>query len=207
MDTKFNQKDIQLLAKSLKSRFFTFNKNETILSDLNDKNKIAFVMSGIVYLCAENNNYDRSIINFFLEGDMLSPKMKPDEDLCVSYFLAKTPVTIVAFSREDLFSLAATGTAWRNKLSSLIELQLEQSFAYTSLIQHQKSIRERVMMFLVTQAKREGNNTIKLPIPYTDLADYLATERSALMREISKMKAEGLISGTNRTITVTLEMN
>lgn len=202
MEAEFNQNDIKFLAKSLKSRVLTFNRNETILTDASDENKIAFVLSGMVYLCSENDLYERSILRYFREGEMFSVKMLPDEDFGVSYFLAKTAVSIVVFSRDDIFNLLATSAGWRNKISELFSEQLESASAISSIILHQRSIRERVLLFLKREVLLQGSNTIKLPMPFSDLAEHLSTERASLMREIGKMKQEGLISGKNKTITL-----
>jgi len=205
MEAEFNQNDIKFLAKSLKSRVLEFNRNETILTDTSDENKIAFVLSGVVYLCSENDLYERSILRFFREGEMLSTHMLPDEALGVSYFIAKTPVSVVIFSRDDVWALAASGSAWRDKLSALMSTQLEKAFAHSSIISHQRSIRERVIMFLKQQSLEQGSATVNIPMPFSDLAEYLATERSALMRELGKMKQDGIITGKNRTITLLKE--
>ena len=44
--------------------------------------------------------------------------------------------------------------------------------------------------------------TFYLPLPLSDLADYLSVDRSAMMREIKKMNEENIIISEKRKITV-----
>lgn len=55
----------------------------------------------------------------------------------------------------------------------------------------QKSIRDKLLLFL--KQNREERNDILLTMNRQELADYLGTERSALSREMARMKKEGLI--------------
>lgn len=57
----------------------------------------------------------------------------------------------------------------------------------------QKSIREKVLRYLSLQAQAQGRRYFELPLGRAELADYLCVDRSALTRELSKMKQEGLI--------------
>ena len=57
------------------------------------------------------------------------------------------------------------------------------------------------MTFLNT-LKPKRKNTFYLPLPLSDLADYLSVDRSAMMREIKKMNEENIIISEKRKITV-----
>lgn len=58
-------------------------------------------------------------------------------------------------------------------------------------VMSQKSIRDKLLLFL--KQNREERNDILLTMNRQELADYLGTERSALSREMARMKKEGLI--------------
>ena len=58
-------------------------------------------------------------------------------------------------------------------------------------VMSQKSIRDNLLLFL--KQNREERNDILLTMNRQELADYLGTERSALSREMARMKKEGLI--------------
>lgn len=55
------------------------------------------------------------------------------------------------------------------------------------------SIREKILTFLSREAERRGKNNIVISMDRVALAEYLNTDRSALSRELSSMKKDGLI--------------
>ena len=51
-----------------------------------------------------------------------------------------------------------------------------------------------------------GSKIIYLPFSFTDLADYLAVNRSAMSREISNLKEEGLIEVNGKKIKLLFDL-
>ena len=56
-----------------------------------------------------------------------------------------------------------------------------------------RTTRDKLLCFLSAQALRTGNNMVELPFNRQELADYLCVDRSALSRELSAMREEGLL--------------
>ena len=56
-----------------------------------------------------------------------------------------------------------------------------------------KSLREKILAYLSQQAQLQNNRYITLPLGRIELAEYLCVDRSALTRELSAMKKEGVI--------------
>ncbi|MBQ8558470.1 MAG: Crp/Fnr family transcriptional regulator [Tyzzerella sp.] len=72
--------------------------------------------------------------------------------------------------------------------------------ATKNLVFHQKivitskrSTREKLMAYLLLQAKKNDSNSFGIPYDRQGLADYLGVERSGLSAEISKLRKEGMI--------------
>lgn len=57
-----------------------------------------------------------------------------------------------------------------------------------------KHIRERVSVYLAGQSARAGSRRFRIPYDRQQMADYLGVERTALSKELSKMRADGLIA-------------
>ena len=66
----------------------------------------------------------------------------------------------------------------------------------------QRTIRDKLLCYFVQTARRQGGRRFRLPFPYSTLADFLCIDRSAMMRELSRMKQEGLIASNRREITL-----
>ena len=65
-----------------------------------------------------------------------------------------------------------------------------------------RSIRDKLMCYFLQQRDRTGSDTFQLPFSLSVLADYIASDRSAMMRELKKMREEGLIENSGRNITL-----
>ena len=56
-----------------------------------------------------------------------------------------------------------------------------------------RTLREKLLSYLTSCAKREKNSSFYIPYSRQQLADYLCTDRSALSHELSRLQKEGLI--------------
>lgn len=68
-------------------------------------------------------------------------------------------------------------------------LQLSKRSLHTS----PKTIRSRLLSYFSQQISEQGSNKIIIPFDRQKLAEYLNLERSALSKELGKMKKDGLI--------------
>ena len=55
------------------------------------------------------------------------------------------------------------------------------------------SLREKILLYLSYEAMYFGSSTFEIPFDRQGLADYLYADRSALSRELGRLKGEGLI--------------
>ena len=63
-----------------------------------------------------------------------------------------------------------------------------------------KNIRDKLLTYFNILSSNKLSKTFLLPFSLTDLADYLSVDRSAMMRELSHLKKEGIIEKKGRKI-------
>ena len=63
-----------------------------------------------------------------------------------------------------------------------------------------RSIKDKLLSYFLLLAKDNPKQVFTLPFTYTDLADYLFVDRSAMMREIKKMKDSRIIKTKGKII-------
>lgn len=56
-----------------------------------------------------------------------------------------------------------------------------------------RTIREKILAYLSIQAQVQNSRYFEIPLGRIELAEYLCVDRSALTRELAKMKTDGLI--------------
>ena len=65
-----------------------------------------------------------------------------------------------------------------------------------------RSIREKLLCYFRQLSERAGSNTFTLPFSLSTLADYIATDRSAMMRELKRLREEGIVRSDGRRFTL-----
>ena len=64
-----------------------------------------------------------------------------------------------------------------------------------------RSIREKLQCYFRICRLEAGSDTFRLPFTLSALADYISTDRSAMMRELKKMREAGAVSIDGRQVT------
>lgn len=65
-----------------------------------------------------------------------------------------------------------------------------------------RSIREKLLCYFRQLADKTGDDCFTLPFSLSTLADYIATDRSAMMRELKHLREEGIVTSEGRTFTL-----
>lgn len=65
-----------------------------------------------------------------------------------------------------------------------------------------RSIREKLLCCFAQEAEKSGGSTFTLPFSYTTLAEYIAVDRSAMMRELKHMRESGEVATVGREVTL-----
>lgn len=65
-----------------------------------------------------------------------------------------------------------------------------------------RSIREKLLCYFRQLSEKEGSRTFTLPFSLSTLADYIATDRSAMMRELKHLREEGIVRSDGRQFTL-----
>lgn len=201
MGYQLNLREMDEIMFRLKGRMAAFHKNENIPLKNWGENIIGCVQEGLVYLCVEDETYERKILRFFRPGECFAAAMALPVSRGISYMTAKYPSKIVLFGRDEFLQMCLTRVEWMQRLKNIVRGQLEENLLEHNYILHHKSLRMKLLCYLKMECVIQGANTLVLPMPFCDLADYLAVDRSAMMKEIAKLKEEGILTGTRRSVT------
>lgn len=195
--------DMEFIIEALNPAIKKYNRGELIFRQNSNENRFCLLLSGIAYLEIENEYDAKQILEYFVKGQILYPKVMihPHNGHC--HVIAKYPCT-AAFI--DLAEIEKYRQTHQDESLDYLSAFIFKSAMYMAQqhchILQQKTIRSKILTYLYCQAERQHTFSIRLPIPYSDLADYLTVDRSALMKEISRLKAEGLIEKKSHQITL-----
>lgn len=87
-------------------------------------------------------------------------------------------------------------------VTNMFQLVAEKATALSERVEilSRRNIREKLMSYFTMQAAHCGENRFLLPFSLSALADYISTDRSAMMRELKKMREEGLVEVNGRQV-------
>ena len=172
----------------------SYQKGEIILHSGSFTDKMGLVLDGSVSI--ENNDIwgNRTILSNISKGQFFAETYAylNDEPLLVDV-TANEDCRILFLSAD---ALHAANDSWRSKIiSNLLMVSLHKNLVLSGRSFHisPKTIRGRVMSYLNSLYIKTGKLDLRIPFDRQQLADYLSVDRTALSKELSKMKEDGLI--------------
>lgn len=87
-------------------------------------------------------------------------------------------------------------------LENMFRLISKKSMALSERIEvlSRRTIRDKLLCYFSLQSLHQNARSFELPFSISALADYICSDRSAMMREMKSMREDGLIETNGRTI-------
>lgn len=188
--------EIRAVLELIKYRTRSFEKDSIIYHTGDTVTEIGLVLSGSVQMEATNLFGDRSILGVVPCGDTFagSYACSPDQPILVDV-VARENSQILFIQVESLFEAAGQHHCIPIIVRNLLTIAAKKNFALTLRIFHStpRKIRDRLSSFFSEQMTMQNSNHVIIPFDRQQLADYLGVERTALSKELAKMKSDGLI--------------
>lgn len=187
---------IETMARQLPFRTARYRKGAVILRAGVLVSDIALVLSGSVQI--EHNDVwgNKSILGIVEAGGVFAEAYAciPGEPMLVDA-VAGGDCEILFVSVPGLFSPHMACESQSRVIQNLVTISARKNLQLSrrSLHTSPKTIRGRLMSYFSQQIAAQGSNTIQIPFDRQQLADYLNVDRSALSKELGKMKREGLL--------------
>ena len=201
------EEDMTQLLYCLRSRSKAYESGQFIFRSEDSHEEFGVVLEGTVQIITEDMFGNRSITAKLNRGEIfgqiatteaahVSPVSVVADDDCLVMFLnfsrLVAPCTRACSFHSRVIENMMNVLAKRNLL-------MNQKLAILS----QRTMREKLLAFLLLQAKEMKSNTFTIPFNRDELADFLCVNRSALSREIAKMIDEGIIESHRSSFTLT----
>ena len=119
----------------------------------------------------------------------------------VSYFVASDSEVLMLPLGRMLFDSNTNSKASQRLMCNIVSILADNN---TRLIEKteilcKKTLRSKILAYLEQEARNNGSHRFTIPFNRTDLANYLDADRSALTRELARMREEGLIDYNKNT--------
>lgn len=201
---KISDEDRKKLLKNLEAQTFHFDKNVPILSSIRTEHLLGIVLEGCVQIIKTDYDGNRTITEELTENAVFGSKISfLTDNECE--MLTKEETTLIILDYYGIINYIQNGSEYYNQfILNLLEISMGIIAERNERIKilTKKTIRNRLLEYFKISSQKTGSKNIYLPFSFTDLADYLATDRSAMSREMKNLKDEGFISVKGRKITL-----
>ena len=194
---KIEKESIGHLLNCLGIQVKSYEEQHIIIELESCVNEISVVIEGEVELVKENRLGDRMIVGILGEGQIFGEGI-----VCTKKRLSpvtvrtKTKAKIAVVPYEKIIMTCGERCSFHKQLiQNMLYVLGEKNYHLNQKIDYLilKGMREKLALYLLEQSYREGKASFSIGLNRNDLAEYLNVSRSAMSRELSRMKEEGLI--------------
>lgn len=194
--------DLSAMMGCIGGRTVSVAKGQSVYREGDPATHVGMVLSGAVRLVREDYYGNRSIVAHIGPAELFG-----ETYACAG--ITALPISIVAdedsvillMDCRRITTTCSSACAFHNRIIfNLLRLVATKNLVFDQKIQvtSKRTTREKLMTFLLNQAKLQGSNSFSIPYDRQELADYLEVERSGLSAEISKLRREKVLESDKR---------
>ncbi len=202
-----NEDDCRRMINCFNAEIRKYKSGSTILSFTDTSDKLGVILSGRAVMVKYDINGVRTIMETLDEQSIFG-----------AYFtftaLQRGGVEIVSEGDCEIMFVRQSEITKRCEkaclchsrvVENLLRLMSEKTISLTERIEvlTQRTIEDKLISYLhIIEDKTPDGKTPHIPFSTTALSDYLCVNRSALQREIKKLKTKGVLTISNRKFTL-----
>lgn len=201
-----NQEEYQQMVRCFHAIEKQYSPGELICSYGENNTQIGVVLEGTLHLIRSHVDGHQALLEQLSQGDLFGETfafVSLSESSLQVYSITKSRVLYMDYSHliKRCSKACPHHSLLVNNAIQMISqkaVQLSQRLEILS----QRTTRDKLSCYFSILSSQNNTSIFSLPFSYSSLADYLSVDRSAMMREIKKMKEEQLISTTRHEITL-----
>jgi CRP-like cAMP-binding protein len=190
--------EIETLLNCLSATYHEYKKGEFIFMNDESFDRIGLIVKGQVQISKSDYWGHKTIISHLkpaqIFGEVYACVGKPAYNI-TGEALEKTGILLLDLKR--IMTKCSQSCVFHQKLiDNLLYVISSKAMMLNQKIDDmsQRTTKGKVLSYLSNQAKKHGQNTFKIPFNRQAMADYLSVDRSALSKELGKLRDEGIIS-------------
>lgn len=191
-----NEEIISMLS-CLGAKLNTYKKGEYVLRQGEYLSNVFILVEGNLHI--QNDDYwgNHSILRQISPGEMFGESyIAPESGALLNDVVAITDSTVIFFDLKKILTACSSACKFhtmvvQNMFFAISEKnrKLVQKMGHIS----KRTTREKLISFLSEEAKKHNSSNFTIPFNRQQLADFLSVDRSAMSKELCKMRDEGLL--------------
>ena len=193
--------DISGLLVCLGASVREVKKNQQILSEGDPAKYVGILLSGSASVANQDIYGNRSILSQIYAGELFGESFAcADAEILPVSVVANEDSRVMLIDCRRVITSCSNACGFHNQMIyNLLRAVARRNLEFHKKLQitAKRTTREKLMAFLLTEAKRAGSKRFTIAYDRQALADYLGVERSAMSAELGKLQKDGILQ-TNR---------
>lgn len=188
-----------------KSQTKKFLKGDIITSYIEKRNQLCILITGEADLVRYDFNGNKTIIGHFIKDSLFGETFYPTNTNNELFVIAKKDCEVVFIHFDSLLNKCKSNCSFHKILYyNLSEMFLNKIVELNTRIEllSIRNTRDKLLSYFNILSSKSLKKTFIIPFSFTDLADYLSVDRSAMMRELKILKDDGFIKKDGNKITL-----
>lgn len=191
-----SEREIEGMMGCLKHDRKRYRKGQYVYFNGQVVNDVCVVLSGSVQIEHVDMFGNRSILGLSQAGDLFAEAYAciPGQPMLVDV-VTREETEILLINVPALFAESPACASGAKLIQNLLRISSRKNLSLSMRMFHTapKTIRARLWSYFSEQIAAQGANTIRIPLDRQQLADYLGVDRTALSKELGRMRDEGLL--------------
>ena len=175
----------------------TFKKGDIVAFEDENIRHIGIILSGAVDMVKEDLWGNRTMLVRMRRDELFGETFACGSDnLSVVTFLVSEDAKVLFMPFDRVMHSCTMACVFHHRLiENMVRVIANKNRDLMRKVEvvSKRTIREKLLTYLSIQAQIQGSRYFESPLGRVELAEYLCVDRSALTRELAKMKADGLI--------------
>ena len=193
-------KELKSMLPCLGLRTAEFNTGDVIVAAGDIVSEVGFVLNGEADIIKVDSAGNKALVSRLSKGDMFGETF-----VCAN--VVSSPVSVVAkencevimFNFNRLISCCSNCCIFHAKVvANLLKMIARQNMQLNEKIEvmSKKTTRDKLATYLLMQMEKTENEVFDVPLNRSQLANYLSVDRSAMSRELGRLREEGVLDFT-----------
>ena len=198
--------EVEAMIQCFRMRRTRFETGRTICVYGEHRGEVGVLLRGRAELVRFDQEGNRTILEQLESGGVFGEELTfvPALGDCVEV-VSGGDSEVLFMSWDHVMKRCEKACAHHSKLvQNMFRLVAEQVRRLSCRVEvlSRRSIREKLQCYFRLCRLEAGSDAFQLPFTLSALADYISTDRSAMMRELKKMREEGLVVVDGRKVTL-----
>lgn len=193
------------MSKCLGVKKDKFNTTETIMSYNRKSDLVGIIVSGKAELVTYDYDGNKILLELYEDNSMFSPFFSNFSGIDEPMVVATEKCEVLFFEYKKIFSKSALACEFHkiflDNFMAVMTLTLRDRATRIEVLT-KRNLRSKLLTFFEHQSSENDSLSFTLPFSLYTLADYLGVDRSAMQREMKKLRDEGIINSKGKKIEI-----